>query len=89
MVGGSSRRSVSRVDSGALEMVVERVDWVRRSDRVVNGADGWPRDAGLPDALEFREERKLRTASCGSTVVPLPVTAALLCKVSMGGAKEQ
>ena len=84
MVGGSSRRRVSRVDSGLLEIVVERVDWVSRSWRVVNGADAWPpRTAGLP---ELREERKLRTASCGSTVAPLAVVvlnAALLYKVSL------
>lgn len=89
MVGGSSRRRVSSVDSGALEMVVERVDWVSRSERVVNGADAWVREAGLPEAEELREERKLRTASWGSMVVPLPVAGVLLCRVSMGEAKER
>lgn len=82
-MGGSSRRRVSRVDSGTLEIVVERVDWVSRSWRVVNGADAWPpRAAELP---ELREDRKLRTASCGSTIAPVVVVvpiAALLYKVS-------
>ena len=79
MVGGSSRRSLSRVLSGAEEIVLERVAWLSRSERVVNG---W----ASPDCpCGLRELRKLRTASCGSTALVWDVVepaAALLHKVS-------
>ena len=68
---------MSRVDFGALEMVLRSVEGVNRSARVVGGptADCWP---AAPAAPELRDERKLRTASCGSMAAPLAPLAALL-----------
>lgn len=79
-MGGSSRRSLSKVDSGALLIVLRRVEGVSRSLRVVDETEAccWPPAPAVP---ELREERKLRTASCGSIVpvaAPLAPLAALL-----------